>query len=572
MREKYAVKLHIISTFLSAMILFSLMTGFLFTSKLVLGLDQVTGAIWTTDPNGERINGNLYKNARSVYLAGGPHKRGAAGLQDGSYYFQVTDPSGKMLLSADSLEDRRFTVENGYITSIGLGTHKWNPDTTRGLGIVVQLWPFAFSPKRGGVYKVWVTKEGHYDPFQGRFGFLPSLSKTDNFKVKLDEEPKYFELWVTDEISNSQNVAFYVNYTTDKDGDTGTFDPVLPWTTGQLLYDRHEGGYDVFRYETTFALGSYIYWRFSLLDSFMWLSDLQGPELISNGGMVNKEFMFRISGHKYNYPDNTGLADWTVSLFKDNVKIEETQTSPNGYYEFIGVGLGDYRVCETNKTDEGWAPYGPTCYEFTIDEENGSDHTFDFYNYKMLGPTDSSDNRLELPSFDVVFTPSDDGSGKYKLSSTNPGSFYLNIAKYGEAYTPVRLEVDLPTDGDNAYYDSPNFLLHHTYKGNSSLVDIHVYEGKLVSSNDRDWIPDWSTDVTHLFNITASVDGKHAAISGNMTHTGLIFVTVHMDYQIIASLSWEQVQTFNDFKYTFSVQVYASIFGVTKEFSVGQAK
>ncbi|NIV44645.1 hypothetical protein GWN49_07210, partial [Candidatus Bathyarchaeota archaeon] len=67
---------------------------------------------------------------------------------------------------------------------------------------------------------------------------MPSLSKTDNFKVKLDEVPKYFELWLTEGISGPQDVEFYVNYTTDGDGDAGTVDPVLPWTTGRLLYQR----------------------------------------------------------------------------------------------------------------------------------------------------------------------------------------------------------------------------------------------------------------------------------------------------------------------------------------------
>ncbi len=245
------------------------LTGFLLsTQKTVFGIDSVTGAIWTTDPNGERVNGNLYTNPRNVYLSGGPHMEGAARLADGIYYFQVTDPAGKTLLSTDSLDKRKFEVTGGYMNSIDGGTHKWNLDTTRGFGIVVQLWPFTFSPSKGGVYKVWVTKAEYFSPGQGAFGFISSLSKTDNFKVKLAEVPKYFELWVTDGISRPPEVEFDVSYTIDGDGDPSSLNPVEPWSTGQLTWNRREGVYDVFRYETSFALGSYIYWQFFIKNSF----------------------------------------------------------------------------------------------------------------------------------------------------------------------------------------------------------------------------------------------------------------------------------------------------------------
>jgi len=217
-------------------------------------------------------------------LVGGPHKEGAAGLADGIYYFQVTDPPGKTLLSTDDLWERRFEVEDGYISSIDGGTHKWNNDTTRGYGIVIQLWPFSYTPKTGGVYKVWVTKVEHHSPGEGCFGFIPSLSKTDNFKVgmKLDEASKDFELWMTAGISEPPDVRFYVNYTIDSDGDPMTEDdPLLPWTTGQLTWDRTENGYDVFRYPTSFAMGTYIYWQFFVSNAFTLISDIYGPELIT---------------------------------------------------------------------------------------------------------------------------------------------------------------------------------------------------------------------------------------------------------------------------------------------------
>ena len=578
MHNRRLSRLYSVSASIMLILMLLSLTDTLFLpSRADLDMGPVAGAIWTSDPNGERVNGNLYTNPRKVYLAGGPHKETAAGLPDGIYYFQVTDPAGKLLLSKDAPADRMFTVENGYITSSDPGTHSEKDDTTRGYGVVVQLWPFTFTPKNGGVYKVWVTREDHYDQdeLEGCFGFIPSLSKTDNFKVKLSEDPKYFELWVTEGISLPPNVQFYVNYTVDGDGNAGTFDPVRPWINEQLIYDRTEGGYGVFRDETSFPFGTYIYWQFIVLNTFTLISDIYGPELIELEGMVNKETLFMVNGHKYDFRDGSGLEGWTVELYKDDVKIAETQTDAAGYYELIGIGTGDFKVCEVPKSDEGWANATSICHEFNVDDSNGDDHTFDFYNYKMLRLTDTSNYRCELSSFHPVFTPSNDGSGMYKLSSTNPGSFYVNVVKYGTAGGALVVEVGLPPDQENADFDSPNFILHHTYIGSTPVIDVHVYAGRQevgASPCGSEWVPDWESDITSLFEITSTVDGKNVTIAGNMPDTGEVFVTVHIDYQISALLTWEQVQMFTDpsdpFEYTFSDTVYFSIQGVTRKFNV----
>jgi len=226
-------------------------------------------------------------------------------------------------------------------------------------------------------------------------------------------------------------------------------------------------------------------------------------------------------------------------------------------------------ICEIMKDDEGWANATPACYEFTVDDSNGGDRTFDFYNYKMLRITDTSENRCELSSFHLVFTPSNEDSEMYKLSSTNPGSFYTNVVKYGVPRTNVTIEIYLPPDQENGvWFDSPNFIVHHTYIGSTPVVDAHVYAGRLDPSESAcgsEWVPD-GEEISNLFEITVTPDGKNVTVEGIMPETGEVFVTVHIDYQITASVTWDMILMFRDFEYTFSDMVYFSAQGVRMRF------
>jgi hypothetical protein len=184
---------------------------------LVLGAQQVSagplpGAIFTTLEDGSRVNANIYEAMEDVYLDGGPPQNapsGAAGLPEGDYYFQVTDPSGKVLLSLDPVECRRFHVNaDGVIDYVCPATcmdkikgQMVEVDCTHATGIdidhqelgaiTVQLMPYKATPNKGGVYKVWATP---VDMFVGDpelvdndayfHGFVPAWSKTDNYKVR----------------------------------------------------------------------------------------------------------------------------------------------------------------------------------------------------------------------------------------------------------------------------------------------------------------------------------------------------------------------------------------------------
>jgi len=210
----------------------------------------IHGAIFTTTPNGGTVNANVqYSDKRQVYLDGGPRGNApitAAGLPDGLYVFQITDPPGKVLLSDDPSKCRVVRVEGSVIKELvkpsdlpssygslsnsfgtGQGTachiqdspdgvagasgrHDTNTDIDHGSegAIVVQMMPFLDTPNPGGVYKAWITplqvyvakggnlsQQTNATKVQGKTvgyardpGFAPPLSrvKTDNFKIKLN--------------------------------------------------------------------------------------------------------------------------------------------------------------------------------------------------------------------------------------------------------------------------------------------------------------------------------------------------------------------------------------------------
>ena len=176
---------------------------------------SLAGAIFTTTPDGAIVNENVrYNDKREVYLDGGPGPNApktAAGLPDDDYVFQVTNPSGAVLLSEDASKCRVVRVRNGTIVALldwdGSGTaatdftihasapggvltviaddachedgqanghHDTNLDTDDGPNdIVVQLMPFFDTPNPGGVYKAWIMPVGRYVANSGDLTAVP---------------------------------------------------------------------------------------------------------------------------------------------------------------------------------------------------------------------------------------------------------------------------------------------------------------------------------------------------------------------------------------------------------------
>jgi hypothetical protein len=149
-------------------------------------LAQAQGTVFTTAPNGQYVEGNIYPRKRDVLLSGGAGPFapcGASVLADGDYYFQVTDPSGTQLLSMDSVLERSVRVTNGVVSQYLGSTHPSRNNGPCG-ATIVRLMPYLDTPSPSADYKVWMTLIGDYDPKgSGAFGFSTAHSVTDDFKI-----------------------------------------------------------------------------------------------------------------------------------------------------------------------------------------------------------------------------------------------------------------------------------------------------------------------------------------------------------------------------------------------------
>jgi len=146
------------------------------------------GSIYTTTFDGSAVNENIYSSKDAVYLSGGPQNASANGLPDGTYYFQVTDPSGATLLSTDAAVCRQLVVFDGRVAGAEGPScqHPTGiPNSSNGT-TPVKLAPFADTPNSGSQYKVWLIRQtsGTTVAADGmHINFSNGNAKTDNFKV-----------------------------------------------------------------------------------------------------------------------------------------------------------------------------------------------------------------------------------------------------------------------------------------------------------------------------------------------------------------------------------------------------
>ncbi len=162
-------------------------SGVVFSSITLLAGAAGAGAIYTTDKTGTIVNANTnYGTPTDVYLSGGPQNTTAQGPADGTYYFQVTDPSGKTLLSTDNAACRQLKVAGGrVIGATGPCPHSNGTFNPANGTTPVQMAPFGQTPNAGTVYKAWLipTSKATIGSDGKVLSFSNKDAKTDNFKI-----------------------------------------------------------------------------------------------------------------------------------------------------------------------------------------------------------------------------------------------------------------------------------------------------------------------------------------------------------------------------------------------------
>jgi SdrD B-like domain len=183
--------------------------GFVFCSLPALA--QFPGAVITTTEGG--VAQTVFDSKSDVFFTAGPTATPCAATQfvnDGQYYFQVTDLSGATLLSSDPVSERLVTVHGGVLATYNGHTHDTNgadvpaEESSEESELVpfrgpcgalsVRLAPFRDAGSREASYLLWVTPVARFngDPTQidpvcgaGCFhGFRPELSLTSAFRVE----------------------------------------------------------------------------------------------------------------------------------------------------------------------------------------------------------------------------------------------------------------------------------------------------------------------------------------------------------------------------------------------------
>lgn len=132
--------------------------GFVLQNKA--SASNFSGKIYTSLFDGASVHVNRYASNDAVYLNGGRVQPNSNGLPDGTYYFQVTGPSGNDLLSTDPAVCRQVVVFGGVIAGAEGPSCQHPTGIPQADGSVpIKLMPFNNTPNPGGNYKAWLIRQ-----------------------------------------------------------------------------------------------------------------------------------------------------------------------------------------------------------------------------------------------------------------------------------------------------------------------------------------------------------------------------------------------------------------------------
>jgi hypothetical protein len=131
-----------------------------------------TEAVFVSLWDGSAPEGGTFVNRCDAYLTTA-HSEMEHPLPDGDYVFQVTDMSGRLVLSTDEVGRRQVRIVGGVLQGVsGEGRHGMGGDSLGG-ATTVQLYPFDESPDASGMYQLWLTP---VEGFQGDLAVVDSAA------------------------------------------------------------------------------------------------------------------------------------------------------------------------------------------------------------------------------------------------------------------------------------------------------------------------------------------------------------------------------------------------------------
>ncbi len=250
-----------------------------------------------------------------------------------------------------------------------------------------------------------------------------------------------------------------------------------------------------------------------------------------------------ITADKFNDLNGNGVKDagepeiagWQLTLTGPAGGVLSGTATQGSPATWVIVKGGTYTVTEEQQA--GWIPTTPTSDSRTV-ESGSTPATIWFGNWHMSSfVTETNNQRTQITTFTIVFSPCTGSTGEYKISSTNPGSFYYNVL--------------LLTGG----YDTVTYSLGNAFSTQGSMpVHAYLYDSSkpLYVNGAINWAA--LTDVTNEISTDESPGLHGGTIDVSQVPSGeFLLLTIHMNFELKGScgdMAW--VMSFKGEVFTFS--------------------
>ncbi|MGH9199551.1 MAG: hypothetical protein ACRD1T_27950, partial [Acidimicrobiia bacterium] len=162
--------------------------------------------------------------------------------------------------------------------------------------------------------------------------------------------------------------------------------------------------------------------------------------------------------------------------------------------------------------------------------------------------TDTEFCPLPADGFRLIFIqdPQVSGGSVYKLNATNPGQYYYNVFYAGTPGAGVTLNIDIPypfvTQGAVPIqaHDGVTFT---TIKGQTCYVPTPTLPGYNVTTEALSPVSPSGNQIIGFEDFSSLSIGTSTTVivTGTIPSTGLLYVTIHLDYGLKGTSGWTKI-------------------------------